>query len=479
MTLRQRLKAGLRWSIAEKIGLTTISLIQLMVVVRFISQAEIGLMAMANTILAFVGILSEMGFGNSVLYSQEDRQSTIVALFWVYSGMGVFLAIVCFFSAPFAVFLFDEPRLEEIFRWSALSIGILGIGQLPSALLYKDLAFREISISKVIASTISFFFIATTAVKGFGAYALVFGSLVNTITSTTLVCWFGRKKFSLTKKANFRSLRGHLRFGSFQVGESLVTSISTQFDTFIIGRLLGAEALGLYDIIKRLLARPLLLINPIVTKVITPVLAVERSSQKRMKSLYLKQILFLCSTNFPIYIGLAFSAEEIIRFFLSDAFLVSRGTTIFMLFCIYFMIYTIQNPIGTLIISSGQVHRSFIYNLGISIILPLILWKAAQQNLDLVVSAMVGFQGIMIFVAQKVLLKPAAGIRSKEVIFVILKPLLISLLTFGGISIVIDFIGFGWYSFIFNFFIGGILYLMISLKWNRDYVLECKQIFIG
>lgn len=194
MTLRQRLKAGLRWSIAEKIGLTTISLIQLMVVVRFISQAEIGLMAMANTILAFVGILSEMGFGNSVLYSQEDRQSTIVALFWVYSGMGVFLAIVCFFSAPFAVFLFDEPRLEEIFRWSALSIGILGIGQLPSALLYKDLAFREISISKVIASTISFF-IATTAVKGFGAYALVFGSLVNTITSTTLVCWFGRKNF--------------------------------------------------------------------------------------------------------------------------------------------------------------------------------------------------------------------------------------------------------------------------------------------
>lgn len=474
---RQMVTTGLRWSVIEKLSVSILSLLQLMVVVRYVSQEEIGLMAMVNTILAFAAILSDMGLGNSVLYHQESRLSTIAALFWAYLAMGCLLAIVCVSGALLAAIFFQEPGLKEVFRWSAISLIISGVGQLPRALLYKELAFRELSIINLVAAVVSFLLVVVYAVLGYGVFALVIGFLANALTATVLTLWFGRNLFSLTTRADFFSLKKHLRFGVFQAGESVVTVFSTQFDTIVIGRLLGAEALGLYDIIKRLLARPLGLINPIVTRVITPVLAGEQGNLKRMKALYLKQILFLCSINFPVYIFLALSSEAVIQILLSNAYLKPESTTVFILFCFYFMIYTVQNPIGTLIIASGQVSRSFYYNAGIFLVLPLLLWGAAQYGLTSVIGVMIGFQGSMIFIAQRILLKPAAGITTMELVTTISTPLLISFFAFSCAAFVASILQENsWQEIIVKFFLGSFLYLAFSLRWNRNFVFEARKL---
>jgi O-antigen/teichoic acid export membrane protein len=59
----------------------------------------------------------------------------------------------------------------------------------------------------------------------------------------------------------------------YTVGNDIVSTVATQIDIIIIGKLLGTEVLGTYSIIKELILRPTQLINPIVTKVSFPIMS--------------------------------------------------------------------------------------------------------------------------------------------------------------------------------------------------------------
>lgn len=473
------IRTGLRWSVVEKVGVSVLGIVQLMIVVRYIPKAEIGLMAMSNTVLAFVSIFSEMGLSNSILYHQENRPAALTALFWVYAGVGGGLALLCFWAAPLAAAFFGAPELQSVFQWAALSLAISGLGQLPRALLYKHMEFRELSLAASVAAVASFATVVILAVMGWGVEALVAGLLSSTLAGTVLIIWMGRTLFSLSIKPDFSFLRSHLRFGAFQAAESLMTTFSTQFDTLIIGRLLGAEALGLYDIIKRLLERPMRLINPIVTRVLTPVLAEANADRGQMRRLYLQQLRYLSSTNFPIYVFLALAAGPVIELLLSSQYATAESLLLFPLFCVYFMIYTVQNPIGTLIIASGQVHRSFVYNFCIALVLPVLLWMAAQHSLVWVVAVMVGFQSIMIGVAQRALLYPAAGVTGRQLAAAILQPLLLAALAFALGSLAFWVVEPSWLALGLFAFFGGGLYVVLSWFWNRAYVLAVLKLVKG
>ena len=473
MGIRSTVIAGIKWSIVEKILVAVMNLAQLMIVARFVSKSDIGLMAMISTTLAFFNILSDMGMGNSVLHYQENRPPGLIALFWIYSALGILLACVCFVSTPVIIYFFQEPRLELVIKLASISLALNGLGILHRTLLYKAMLFRSLSIIRILTTTFSFVVTITLVVYGWGVYALVVGLLLGNILNTFFFLYRGYAHLPLHLTPDFSMLKKHFRFGAYQTAERLMTTISTQFDTLIIGRLLGAEILGVYDIIKRLLARPMRVINPIFTTISTPILA---SNKGAMKELYLRQILYLCSTSFPVYAFLLFANEMVIQIVLSASYLSPISGTIFSLFCVYFMIYTVQNPIGTLIIASGAVKRSFLYNSGIALSLPIILYFAVYSGLSIVVTCMVVFQACMVILAQQYLLKPAANIQMGAFLGRILLPTGISLVAFGAGHMISSFFYSSWMAIIISGLTGGALYLLLSWFLNKQYIAELIQL---
>ncbi|MCG8326103.1 MAG: oligosaccharide flippase family protein [Chitinophagales bacterium] len=476
MKIRKVVKEGVKWSIAEKIMVAVFNLIQLMIIARFVSTSDIGLMAMINTVLVFFNIFSEMGLANSVLHYQENRRSSLAALFWIYAGMGLLLTSVCFVLTPVIIYFFQEAHLEPVIKLTAISLGLSGFGLLHRTLLYKEMRFRQLSTIRIITTIISFIVTIILAIYGWGVYALVIGLLSSNLFNTIFFLLYGHSLLSLLTTPDFISIKRHFHFGAYQTAERLVNTISTQFDTLIIGRILGAEVLGGYDIIKRLLARPMRIINPIFTSIATPILA---SKREAIKGLYLRQILYLCSTSFPIYIFLMFSGEAIIKIVLSDVYLNPTSHTLFILFCVYFMIYTVQNPIGTVIIASGAVKRSFLYNLGIALSLPIILYFAVQGGVIDIAICMIIFQGSMIIIAQQYLLKPTADTQIEELLSCIFVPVGIGLTAFGGAYIVSLFFNICWWNLLMMGLLGGALYLGLSWFWNKQYVKELMQFIDG
>ena len=431
MSLREISFRGLRWSIVEKAFLTMVGILQLIIVVRYVEQADLGLMAMTHTILSLGGVFSDLGLGNSIIHKQEKDHDKLSSLYWSYVIIGCLLTVIFSVASPSFAFFFNEGELTLVVAITSFAFFTNGFIHLYQAMLYAEMKFRILSKIQIIVTTFSFIVVTSLAIAGFGIYALVLGLVTRTIINMLLMLIVGRKHFIPSIYLNVSEVREHLKFGLFQTGERIINTINTQFDTLIIGKLLGAEILGVYDVLKRLLGRPMQLINPIVTRVSLPVLARVQKDSGKAGNLYIRQILYLASINFPIYIYLALSSNVLIPYLLSENWMNPVNNSLFILFCIYYMIYTIQNPIGTLIVATGQVHRSFYYNLVAFLVFPLFLTWGAAKGIVFLLWCMIGFHSIMIFIAYQVLLKKAAIVPFKNFLCAILLPLLLSSLAFG------------------------------------------------
>jgi len=112
---------------------------------------------------------------------------------------------------------------------------------------------------------------------------------------------FIRKGYKYHKlKFVFRlsEIKDLIKFRLFNLEASTMNYFGTNIDTFLIGKILGMNDTGIFFLVKRLVLYPSMIINPIITKVLTPVLAIYQDNLDKVKELYLKTINFLSSINF-------------------------------------------------------------------------------------------------------------------------------------------------------------------------------------
>ena len=462
------IKSGIGWTAAERIIGALVSLLQLLVVVRYIPAAEIGVMAMASSALAFIGLFSGHGLMNSILHHQEERKGVLLGLFLLYTALGVVLSAFCYLLAPWVARFFAQPVLTVVFRVSALSLLLSGVGHLSAAMLYKATRYRVLAIAQLTAVIGASTMVILLAINGYGVFALAAGVVVSALLRSSLLLFF--QPPPLNHFSMIRSIQlplSHLRFGGYQTGESLLIYLSTQLDIILVGKLLGEETLGVYDVMKKLLQRPMRLVNGVVTRSFLPVMA-KAGSLKQKGILYLRQLALVCSLNFPLYFFLMFFASSSISLLLSDRYLSSEYVLLFQLFCAYFMMYTVQNPIGTLLVATGKVNWGFWYNLGVSTLLPILIGLSAPFGVVYLVSVMLFFQSVMVFVTQRGLLWPAAKIKLKVFGRTFFLPMVAGGLAFGISKSMTIWFSQVWIGWGVGLTLGGLLYIGLVFWWNVD-----------
>jgi teichuronic acid exporter len=72
----------------------------------------------------------------------------------------------------------------------------------------------------------------------------------------------------------------------------------------LIGRFLGAEALGIYNLAYQIITIPVLKINPIVTRVAFPVFSKNQGNNQTLREGFLNMTKLLSLISFPLLIGL-------------------------------------------------------------------------------------------------------------------------------------------------------------------------------
>lgn len=299
------------WAVLGYGGAQALSLLTMLVLARLLVPEDFGVIALALALLAVAQIAQESGLGAALIVYRGNlrRAAASVSIFSPLVALGLY--VVFFAAAPIAADFFNEPDLTSVLRVMSLVLVLRGLTTMPLALLERAMRFGPITAMELGAGVAQ----ATTAIAlafaGAGLWSLVVGQIAFGGAKAVLA-W----SFSPMRPSPFEARRETLReltgYGRHVAAANLINYGNTNSQGIVVGRLLGATALGYYSIAVRLASMPVNVIGNIVGRGVFPALAGVRDDPVRFRQIWLENIQRLALLSTPAAIGLALVAEPLV-----------------------------------------------------------------------------------------------------------------------------------------------------------------------
>jgi O-antigen/teichoic acid export membrane protein len=310
MNLQQRAVKGVVWSVIQKWGREAISFLILVVLSRLLAPEAFGLVALASVFTSFVEIFLDQGFGAAIVQRADLEQEHLDTAFWTSVSTGILLAAGGVAASGLVAAFFEEPRLAPVLSWLSFSLILAGLSSTQMAILQRKLAFKSLATRSLAAKMVGGIVGVSLAFAGFGVWSLVAQKIAAGLAAV-IVLWQvsdWRPGFRVSRK-HFREL---FTFGVSVVGSKILDFFSRRTDDFLIGYFLGSTALGFYTIGYRLLLVMMRVVTGITNAVAFPTFSRLQQNPKRMRRAFYKVTQYTSLLAFPVFIGLATLAPELV-----------------------------------------------------------------------------------------------------------------------------------------------------------------------
>lgn len=439
MGLKHQAISGVKWTSVSAVVSAVFQLLQVAVLARFLDKNDFGLMAMALFVIGISGIFIDMGISNALIHKQRINKFQLSTLFWLNIFLGVVIFGVILIISPWVSKFYKAPELQSVINWVAVTFLIIPFGQQFESLMRRDFKFKDLAVRDMTSKTIAFIVAVVLAYQGAGVYSLIFANLAGALVGTILLLFWGVKNFAPRFIFSSRSLKsqGFYSFGLFQMGEKFINYFNANFDTILIGKLLGMEALGLYNIAKTLVVKPYQIINPIITKVAFPTFAKVQNDIPLLKRSYLKVVEVLSLVNAPVYFLMIILAKPLISVVFGSEWL--AAVPIIQLLAIGSLCDSVGNPVGSLQLARGKANWGFYWTLTYIFLIPNAIyigsfWGLIGIALSLAILKMI----TVLFLAWYFFIRVLCDTRYFEYTRSYMKPFLLTLLS-GIIPCIICF----------------------------------------
>jgi O-antigen/teichoic acid export membrane protein len=351
----QSLARSVRWS-----GLITATagignLVVLLVLARLLSPGDFGAPALGIAVLGLVQLFLQNGLPGAIIFRQERSREALSGLFWTNMALGMAGSVLLFaLSRPLSVF-FETERLAQVLRVLALLPLLSASGAIYKSIQLRDLRYRQTAGAELFA----FFAGSGTALylafSGFGYWALVGQALAKYVAEYLWYMAAGWRAFRPAPVWNREALRPHVRFALAQAGERLTMYLNANWDTLLIGKLLGAELLGVYDVFKRLVARPTALAGEWIDRFAFSLMARVRHDRSALTALYLGNLRLLSALLAPFALFGAVFAVPILTQLTGAGW--AEEAAVFRFLILSFSINALLHPLDGMLLAVGKIQR--------------------------------------------------------------------------------------------------------------------------
>jgi lipopolysaccharide exporter len=362
MSLTTQAITGVKWNGFATGAKIAVQFVSLAVLARLLDPGDFGLMSMAVVITGFAQAFADFGIGNAIIHRQDATRQQLSSLYWLNIAVSFMIFWLIWLAIPLAVTYYQEPRLALVLRWAAVSFLIIPFGQQFQSLLRKELRFKELSLIQISQNTIYALFAIGFALGGFGVMSLVWSHLLQSLVGTILLIGIAVNSHWIPSLHFQKSdLIGFVQFGLFQMGERSLNYLSRNVDYLIIGRLLGSEPLGYYTLAYNLMRIPVIYLNPVIVSVAFPAFARVKHQDDVLRKGYCKILHYISAVTFPMMGGMFVVAPLFVPLVYGQQWLPS--VPVVQIFCLLGAVYSLGNPIGSILLAKGRADLGFYLNL--------------------------------------------------------------------------------------------------------------------
>ncbi|MCG6962570.1 MAG: oligosaccharide flippase family protein [Acidobacteria bacterium] len=246
---------GASWTVfgvgAQRLAQT----IALLVLARILVPEDFGLVALATLFLSFAHRTKSLGLQTALLQFRSEVGAAADAAFLINGAITLAVLVLIVVVSPLVSSWFANPRAGAVLVVMSLRLIPQAAAAVPSALAAKALRFRKLALITLVESVVAAVVAVVMAVRGFGVWALVAGS-VGGATVAAVLWWCPpewRPRFRLDREASRRLVHEGVRIWSSGNLAFFIDSANRLF----MGWFLGVAVLGLYDVASRLVHAPL------------------------------------------------------------------------------------------------------------------------------------------------------------------------------------------------------------------------------
>ncbi|RMH18245.1 MAG: lipopolysaccharide biosynthesis protein, partial [Gemmatimonadetes bacterium] len=310
-SLRASTARGLAWMAAGSGVQAFAQLLVVAVLARLVTPEEFGVVGLALLVVAFGTLLPQVGVGQALVQCADldethVRTGLTMALTIGLVGAGLALAL----ARPIAGFF----RVEA---WAGL-LGVMGLllpvaaaGTVSEALLQRAMRFRALALVNVAAYGLGFGIVGVVlALRGLGPWALVGGhfaqALLRTVLAYALVRHPARPLFDPV------AARALTRFGLGISIAGVNNQVARKADAFVVGRWLGADALGLYERAYQFVVMPLALLGQVMDRVLFAAMAQRQERPDVLARAFRQGVHAVALASLPVAALMAVVSPELV-----------------------------------------------------------------------------------------------------------------------------------------------------------------------
>jgi lipopolysaccharide exporter len=321
--LSHRVLSASFWMVSIRVASRLLGIVRIIVLARLLAPADFGLMGIALLVGGLLDGFTGIGLQTALVQRKGDIRGYLNPAWTAYLIQQSFLSIILFASGDWIGSFFNSPLAGQIVRVMGLANLITGFTNIGMVYFDKELQFNKKFIYEIAVSLTDIIVTIPAAFILRSAWALVFGALASNlagvIVSYIIQPYRPRFSFDMSK------IKELFQFGRWILLNGMVLTLYKRSDSFFVGKILGAQSLGFYQLANRFSDEPILEIKTVIGSVTFPTFSKLQDNKPALSHSFLKAIELISGLAMPAAVIILFLAPDFVRVVLGEKWLQSAS----------------------------------------------------------------------------------------------------------------------------------------------------------
>jgi len=319
-TLTNKVMSGGFWITGIKVTEKILNWVRLIILARILAPDDFGKMGIALLAMGLLETFSQTGF-NAALIQKKGKTKGFLAAAWTVSAIrGGLLAGGLFSLAPVCANFFGAGDAKFLIQIIALSMLTRGLTNIKVIYYARNLRFKKQFFYILSGSIVDFIVTIVLAIILVNPIALVIGLVAGSFTrmvmSYIIDPWMPRIEFDRKKIGVL------FKFGKWILITNLITYLLVQGDAIFVGRFMGSENLGFYQMAFRFASLLSIQFAYVISEVTFPAYSKMQENIPRLKNAYFRVLKFTTLFSVPFAALMFLFAKDFTRIMLGEKWLI-------------------------------------------------------------------------------------------------------------------------------------------------------------
>ncbi|MFQ6859903.1 lipopolysaccharide biosynthesis protein [Collinsella sp.] len=338
MTSAKSNTSSFLWSFLEQGGSKAIIMVVQIILARLLSPEAFGVLAILLVVTQVADSIAQSGLGMALIQKSDANDGSYSTAWWLSIGLAAMLYVGIFLGAPAIAVFYNMPDLITYLRVLGLIVFFNSANSIQRSFLQRSMNFKGIFIATTAAALASGIGGIALAFFGFGVWALVVQSLLQSvficIVMWTQVSWKPKLLFDV---AEARDLFG---YGWKICITGILNVLYSGISELVLGRACSSGELGLYSQGRKYPIAAIGVMSNAIANVLFPMFSSIKGDVGALRDAIRRGLTLGTFIVAPISLLVAVAAEPLVVILLSGKWLAC--VPIFQLTCISNAILMLQ-----------------------------------------------------------------------------------------------------------------------------------------